>query len=175
MYKSKHKQQIAEPTGVMGITTEQPIKPDSFKSLLIPLQHQSLVKLHTQGGIEQGEDRTATRIFFKLGKLPSSNNVYFMLGDIHQLIGSLQPEYLLLFHFPDKGQYLWWRCKPASAAGILEEELSAMKQLDSLLIGYPMNSGYQLINSWYGARESAGMSKWIKDGMPEPGWTPIPA
>ena len=169
------KKPAAVPTGVLGITTEQPIQPDSFGSLLVPLQHQNLVKLHTQGGIEQGEDRTATRIFFKLGKLPSSNNVYFMLSDIHQLIGSLQPEYLLLFHFPDKGQYLWWRCKPASAAGILEEELPVMRQLDSLLIGYPMNSGYQLINSWYGARESAGMTKWIKDGMPEPGWTPIPA
>ena len=169
------KKPVAEPTGVLGITTEQPLQPDIFESLLVPLRHQSLVKLHTQGGIEQGEDRTATRIFFKLGKLPSSNNVYFMLSDIHHLIGSLQPEYLLLFHFPDKGRYLWWRCKPASASGILEEEVLAMRQLDTLLIGYPMNSGYQLINSWDGARESAGMTKWIKDGMPEPGWTPIPA
>lgn len=168
------KKSVAEPTGVLGITTEQPIQPDSFKSLLIPLQHQSLVKLHTQGGIEQGEDRTATRIFFKLGKLPSDNNVYFMLSDLHQLIGSLQPEYLLLFHFPDKGQYLWWHCKPASAAGILEEELPAMKQLDSSLIGYPMNSGYQLINSWYGARESVGCQQWFDAGCPEPGWSPMP-
>lgn len=163
------------PTGVLGITTEAPIQPDSFESLLVPLHHQGLFKLHTQGGIEQGIDRTATRIFFKLGKLPSSNNVYFMLNDIHLLIGSLQPEYLLLFHFPDKGQYLWWHCKPASAAGIREEEFPVMKQLDSSLTGYPMNSGYQLINSWYGAREVAGMDKWMKAGMPEPGWTPIPA
>ena len=168
------KKQAAEPTGVLGITTEQPLYPDSFESMLVPLQHQSLVKLHTQGGIEQGADRTATRIFFKLGKLPSDNNVYSILSDLHQMIGSLQPEYLLLFHFPDNGQYLWWHCKPASASCILEEELRAMKKLASSLIGYPMNSGYQLINSWYGARESAGMTKWIKNGMPEPGWTPIP-
>lgn len=161
-------------TGVLAIVTDtKPIEPDNFEFLLVPLAHKGIIKAKTCGGIEQDKSRTTTRIFFELGTLPSSNDVFFLFSDLHILIGDYKPDYLLLFHDPYQMVYTWWHCRPESVNGIHEEELSQIKTLKSRM-ALPIDNGLQLICAWDGARESAGLEQWFDAGCPEPGWTPIP-